>query len=297
MSKSDSVSKIKLSSFNDLFGINDAMRDVGGVREIMVNELHEFKDHPFKPVNKEKLDELVQSIKENGVLVPGIARIRSEGGYEIIAGHNRVQACKIAGISTIPMFVRNISDDEAVIAMIDSNIQREDILPSEKAKAYRMKYDAIKHQGKKGNSLNEIGEVSGESVKNIQRYLWISRLSDELLELMDQKKIGFVQGTDISFLSEKEQKWVLAAIEESRVKINTKQSADLKKMSKERELSEDKVREILVKENPIKKERRIILGTENLNEYFPDNYSEEEIKSVIISLLNKWKAEGNDNAG
>ena len=200
MSKSDSVSKIKLSSFNDLFGINDAMRDIGGVREIMVSELHEFKGHPFKPVNKEKLDELVQSIKENGVLVPGIARIRPEGGYEIIAGHNRVQACKIAGISTIPMFVRNISDDEAVIAMVDSNIQREDILPSEKAKAYRMKYDAIKHQGKKGNSLQKLQENSEDNAKTIQRYIWLSRLIDELLFKIDAGKLGLGQGTDISFL-------------------------------------------------------------------------------------------------
>ena len=291
MSKSDSVSKIKLSSFNDLFGINDAMRDIGGVREIMVNELHEFKEHPFKPVNKEKLDELVQSIKENGVLVPGIARIRPEGGYEIIAGHNRVQACKIAGISTIPMFVRNISDDEAVIEMVDSNIQREDILPSEKAKAYRMKYDAIKHQGKKGNSLQKLQENSEDNAKTIQRYIWLSRLIDELLFKIDAGKLGLGQGTDISFLKENEQRLVLDEINRTGIKISLKQSAQLKRLSMAHELSEKKVRELLVMTKKRKNVRKITIDESLIDSIFSDDYSKEEIEIIITELLKKWKRE------
>lgn len=161
MNKTGSAAKVKLNSFDDLFGDGQPQAGIEQVQEIALSELHEFKGHPFKVLDDEKMQETVESVREHGVLMPGIARPRAEGGYEIIAGHRRRHACELVGLETMPMFIRNYTDDEATIIMVDSNIQREDILPSEKAKAYRMKYDAMKHQGKKGvgNSLDEVGEA------------------------------------------------------------------------------------------------------------------------------------------
>lgn len=291
MNKINSASKIKLNSFNDLFGMNDSMRETGEIREVLIDDLYDFHDHPFKPISKEKMDELVKSVSENGVLTPGVARIRPQGGYEIIAGHNRREACRRAGISTMPMFIRNLSDDEAIIAMVDSNIQREDILPSEKAKAYRMRYEAMKSPGKKGNSLEIIGADSGDSVKSVQRYLWLSRLNDELLDMVDRKKLGIVQGSDISFLKEKEQGWVLTVLKESRVKITKKQSDKLKKLSQEKLLTEDTVKEMLILPENTSKSKKVVFDSEKLSKYFSDEYSEESIEEIIVSLLDKWMAE------
>ena len=291
MNKTNSASKIKLNSFNDLFGMNDSMRETGQIREILIDDLYDFKDHPFKPISKEKMDELVKSVSENGVLTPGVARIRPQGGYEIIAGHNRREACRRAGISTMPMFIRNLSDEEAIIAMVDSNIQREDILPSEKAKAYRMRYEAMKSPGRKGNSLEKMGEDNHENVKYIQRYIWLSRLSDGLLEKVDKKKLGFVQGVDISFLKGNEQEWVLTVMNEINKKVSTKQSEQLKQMSKEKTLTEDDVRAILFSSDTGKDERKVILGATKLDKYFPDYYSVSEIEVVITDLLERWNEE------
>ncbi len=171
--------------------------------------------------------------------MPGIARPRAEGGYEIIAGHRRKHGCELAGLSTMPMFVRDYNDDEAAVIMVDTNIQREDILPSEKARAYSMKYEAMRHQGKKGNgsSLDEVGEAAGESGKTVQRYIWLVRLSDELLDMVDKKKIGLVQGVDISFLTEQAQEWVQVILEETGASISTTQSSKLKEYGKNGELT------------------------------------------------------------
>lgn len=257
----------------------------------MIDELFEFKNHPFKVKDDARMEELVESVREHGILVPGIARIRPQGGYEIIAGHSRKHACELAGISTMPMFIRNMTDDEATVVMVDSNIQREDILPSEKARAYKLKYDAIKHQGKKGNSLSAMGEESGESIKVIQRYIWLSRLSDELLDMVDKKLLGFTQGVDISFLKKKEQEWVQSVIEKQKVSISTKQSEAIKKASQNGELTEAMVWEILFPSVEVRKNRKIVFKSDKLDNYFSDNYSEEDIEQVIIELLDKWKAE------
>lgn len=182
MSKLGSAAKVKLNSYDDLFGTAEVQADTGQVQEIPLSELHDFKGHPFKVLDDEKMQETVESIKNYGVLMPGIVRTRAEGGYEIIAGHRRKHGCELAGLSTMPVFVKEYSDDEATVIMVDTNIQREDILPSEKARAYAMKYEAIKHQGRKGggNSLDEVGEAAGESGETVQRYIWLARLSDEL---------------------------------------------------------------------------------------------------------------------
>ena len=217
MNKTGSATKVKLNSFDDLFGIEQPQSGIEQVQEIALTELHGFKEHPFKVLDDEKMQEMFESIREYGILMPGIARPMKGGGYEIIAGHRRKYACEMVGLSTIPMFIRNYTDDEATIIMVDSNIQREDILPSEKSKAYRMKYDAMKHQGSKagGLTLGELGEAAGESAKTVQRYIWISRLLDELLDMVDTKKIGIIQAVDLSFLSEVAQQWVLAVISEN----------------------------------------------------------------------------------
>ena len=204
MNKTGSATKVKLNSFDDLFGIEQPQLGIEQVQEIALTELHGFKEHPFKVLDDEKMQEMIESIREYGVLMPGIARPMKGGGYEIIAGHRRRYACEMVGLSTMPMFIRDYTDDEATIIMVDSNIQRENILPSEKSKAYRMKYDAMKHQGSKagGLTLGELGEAAGESAKTVQRYIWISRLADELLDMVDTKKIGIIQAVDLSFLSE-----------------------------------------------------------------------------------------------
>ena len=289
MNKRGSADKIKLSSFDDLFGTQEAGTETEQVQEIPLCELHEFRGHPFKVLDDEKMQETVESIKNYGVLMPGIARPRTEGGYEIIAGHRRRHGCELAGLSKMPMFVRDYTDDEATIIMVDTNIQREDILPSEKARAYSMKYEAMKHQGKKGagNSLDEVGEAAGESGKTVQRYIWLARLSDELLEMVDRKKIGLVQGVDISFLTEQAQEWVQVIMEETGANISTVQSAKLKEYGKKGELTMPMVRLILTEEKP--KERKVTLKAEKISRYFPEEYSESEIENVIIELLEEWQ--------
>lgn len=238
---------------------------------------------------------MVESIKEHGVLIPGIARMRPQGGYEIIAGHTRKRASELAGKDTMPMFIRNLSDDEATIVMVDSNIQREDILPSERAKAYSMRYYAMKHQGRKGqagSSLDTMSEETGENAKKIQRYIRLARLSDELLELVDGKKLGFVQGVDISFLNEEQQQWVLDIMLDYGVSPSIDQSARLKAFARENMLTVDEVREILLPKEVAVKPRKVIFKAARLNDYFDEAYTEERITEVILSLLDEWKKRG-----
>ena len=292
-SKTGSASKIKMESFDDLFG-GSSVQETGA--EQIINaplaDLYEFKDHPFKVLDDEKMEETTESIREYGILVPGIARPRAGGGYELIAGHRRKHGSERTGKTEMPIIVRNYSDDEATIIMVDSNIQREDILPSEKAKAYKMKYEAMKHQGKKSgkNTLDEVGEAAGENAKKVQRYIWLARLSEELLEMVDTKKLGFSQGVDISFLSEEAQQWVEVIIEEQDCNVSTVQSGKLKEYGKSGELTLAMVRLILTEEKP--KERKFTMKSDKIGEYFSDSYSNEEIENIIISLLDKWKKEG-----
>jgi len=292
MSKTGSAAKVKLNSFDDLFGSSE-MQTAG--EEQIINaplaELHDFKNHPFRVVDDEKMEETTESIRQYGVLVPGIARPRTDGGYELISGHRRKHGSQRAGKSEMPVIVRNYSDDEATIIMVDSNIQRKDILTSEKAKAYKIKYEAMKHQGKKSgkNTFDQVGETAGENAKKVQRYIWLARLSDGLLEMVDNKKLGFSQGVDISFLSEEAQKWVEMIVEKKCCNISTVQSRKLKEYSKNGELTFAMVRLILTEEKP--KERKFTIKSDKIGKYFSDNYSNEEIENIIISLLDKWKKE------
>ena len=291
MSKTGSAAKVKISSFDDLFGGNAVN---GECAEQIINakltDLHTFKDHPFRVLDDEKMEETTESISKYGVLVPGIARPRAAGGYEIIAGHRRKRGSERAGKDTMPVIVRNYTDDEATIIMVDSNIQREDILPSEKAKAYSMKYEAMKHQGRKGNgnTLDDVGEAAGESGKTVQRYIWLARLSDELLDMVDRKKIGLVQGVDLSFLTQEAQEWVQVILEETGVAISTSQSAKLKEYGKNGELTLPMVKLILTEEKP--KERKVTIKADRISKYFPEDYSSEDIENIIYQLLEEWNA-------
>ena len=289
--KRGSAAKIKIDSFDDLFGGSSQEQDVSAEQIIYVplSDLHTFKDHPFRVLDDEKMEETTESIQKYGVLVPGIARPREAGGYEIIAGHRRKRGSERAGKTEMPFLVRNYTDDEATIIMVDSNIQREDILPSEKAKAYKMKFEAMKHQGKKegGNTLNEIGEAAGESGKTVQRYIWLSRLEDELLDMVDTKKIGFMQGVDISFLSSEQQQWVLDVLKEQGCSISTTQSGRLKEYGKKGELTVSMVHLIL--SEPKTKERKVTIRADKISQYFPEDYDEKDIESIIYQLLEEWK--------
>ena len=287
MSKNGSAAKVKLNSFDDLFGSSDMqMAGTEQVINVPLTELHDFKNHPFHVADDEKMEETTESILQYGVLVPGIARLRAGGGYELISGHRRKCASQRAGKSEMPIIVRNYSDDEATIIMVDSNI-----LPSEKAKAYKMKYEAMKHQGKKSdeNTLDKVGEAAGENAKKVQRYIWLARLSDRILEMVDAKKLGFSQGVDISFLSVEAQKWIETVLEEQLCNVSTAQSGKLKKYGKSGELTPAMVRLILTEEKP--NERKFTMKSDKISKYFSESYSNEEIENIIISLLDKWKQE------
>lgn len=287
--KPGSAEKIRINKFDDLFG-TAAEQDTSSEKIInaLLADLHTFKDHPFRVVDDEKMEETTESIRQYGVLVPGIARPRAGGGYEIIAGHRRKRGSELAGKTEMPMIVRNYTDDEATIIMVDSNIQREDILPSEKARAYKMKFEAMKHQGKKGGkyTLDEVGEAAGESGKTVQRYIWLSRLNDSLLEMVDNKKRGIVQGIDLSFLPVEMQEWVQEYLMEYQANISNSQSAQLKEYGKKGELTKAMVELILSEKKP--KERKVTIKAEKISQFFPEEYSSEDIETIIYELLEDW---------
>ncbi len=282
MSKSI-AGKLKIDSFADYIDGEDIV-----INEIPLEDLYEFKNHPFRVLDDEKMAETVESIKAYGVLMPGIVRTRAEGGYEIISGHRRKHACELAGLKTMPVIIREYTDDEAVVAMVDSNIQREEILPSEKAHAYSMKYEAWKHQGREGgHTLDEIGEAAGESGKTVQRYIWLSNLSENLLELVDDKTITIRVGIEISFLTQKEQAWVEELIEEENVRISDEQAKKIKDYSKDNELSKALLSEILLAEKT--KPRRFVMKNDIISKYFSAETSIEEVEKTVFMLLEEWK--------
>ena len=291
MAKNGSASKIKIDSFDDLFGASavENPNQTEQVVEVSLDELHTFKNHPFRVLDDTKMEETVESIKKYGVLMPGIARPRKEGGYEIIAGHRRKRGSELAGKDTMPVFIRNYTDDEAVVIMVDSNIQREDILPSEKAKAYAMKYEALKHQGKRdgGSTFETIGEPAGESAKTVQRYIRLAGLLDELLDMVDKKQLGFIPGVDIAYLTKEQQYWVFEILSTASSCVTKEQAASLKEYGKSDELTKAVVELILCKERT--KEKKITIKQDRIRKYFPEDFSNQEIEDVIYQLLEEWK--------
>lgn len=290
---SRSAEKIKIASFDDLFG-EPVETGVEQIINVKLSDLYTFKNHPFKVKDDEKMQETVESIKEYGVLNPGLVRPRVEGGYEIIAGHRRKRGCELAGLEEMPVIVRDISDDEATIVMVDTNIQRESLDYSEKAFAFKMKYDAMKHRGSKGTktTAQEIGDEVGESGRQIQRYIRLTELIPELLELVDVKKIGFIPAVDLSYLAKEEQEILSEIISENAVFPNINQAAQLKQYSATNELNRGMMTLILTAE--IKKESKISLSTEKISSYFPQGTSKKDIEAKIYELLEKWNKGGTE---
>ena len=285
MSKSV-VGKIQLNTFADIVGGDDT-----AITEVPLSDLHPFKGHPFLVLDDEKMDETVESIKKYGVLMPGIVRPRNDGGYEIVAGHRRKRGCELAGLETMPVVIKDMTDDEAIVAMVDSNIQREDILPSEKAHAYRMKFDVMKHQGSAGgNTLEEIGEAAGECGRTVQRYIALSYLTDTLLRFVDEKKLPVRSGVELSYLTDSEQKWIEIFISEFKVVISPEKAAKIKMYSSNKELTEALLREILISDDP--KPLKVVLKADTLSEYFPGDMPADVIEKFIIHLLDDWKEKG-----
>ena len=276
-----------------LFGFSGPMFEFGEqVKNISLEELHPFKNHPFKVIDDEKMQETVESIAEHGVLVPGIARPREDGGYEIISGHRRKRGAELAGKKEVPFLVRNYTDDEATIIMVDTNIQRENLLPSEKAFAYKMKNDALKHQGKKSDksTYELVGEKAGDTAKTVQRYIRLTELYSDLLDMVDSNKIGFIVGSELSFLKPEEQKLVYEWILKSGKKITVEQAERLKKNSQAGEFD---VSILECSSSTQKKTRGLRLKAKWRNEFFSDRDLDEDIEKLIYELLCQWK----DNRG
>lgn len=289
-----SAAKIKIDSFDSLFGGGETQGEQ--VRKIPLNELHTFRGHPFRVLEDEKMQETVESVKKYGILVPGIVRSYPEGGYEVVAGHRRWKACELAGLKEMPMIVRELNDDEATIIMVDTNIQREDILPSEKAKAYKMKYEAMKHQGSRGDkhTADEVGEAAGESGRTVQRYIRLAELTEELLGYVDENKLPMVAGEKLSYLKEEEQGWVEGAIGNSGVFPSKEQAEQMKTLSETGEFTEGSVYAILVKKED--GNVGVTISAKKIRNYFPPAYTKEQIEEVIYTLLEEWK-QGSEREG
>jgi ParB family chromosome partitioning protein len=281
--------KIKLTSYDELLGVQK-----DGTIEVNLTELHEFKNHPFRVIDDEKMQELAESIKANGVLSPALVRKRSEGGYELISGHRRKRACEMAGLSKMPVIVKELSDDEATIIMVDANIQREEILPSEKAFAFKMKMEAMSHQGVSNGKItaDEIGADNGVSGRQVKRYIRLTMLIPELLQLVDEKKLPFVVGVEISYLDEEFQEVIYKNLMEGK-KVGKNEIHSLRQNEEleEGELTIYDIEGLLFPEKAKKKISNVTLNQRKLAKYFTPDYEAEQIEEIILSLLEKWNEE------
>ena len=272
------------------------------IKNINIDLLIPFENHPFKKRNGIENEELTESVKENGLLEPIIVRSFSAGTYEIISGHRRVEACKELGIQIVPAIVREMSKDEAVIAMVDSNLQREHLLPSEKAFAYNMKLEATKHQGK-ATSRRVVGKLESadkisesESGRQVQRYIRLTHLIPELLKLVDEERIAFTPAVELSYLPDNEQKILFEEIEYADATPSLSQAQRLRKFSEQGKLSIDTIFAVLSEEKPNQKEQ-VKFKTEDIRKYFPKSYTSLDMQKTIISLLEKWQRQRERNRG
>lgn len=290
-------SDFTLPTLEDLFSTQEERDDakLERVKEIPLTELHPFKDHPFKIQNNEEMKRLIESIQKFGTLTPALARPLPEGGYELISGHRRLAACQVLGIETMPVIIREMSDDEAVIAMVDANLQREHILPSEKAFAYKMKLDAIKHQGiassqvgKKLLSIEKVGENSGDSRNQVHRFIRLTYLIPELLSIVDEGKIAFNPAVEISYLDKSEQRVLLNAMELNDCTPSHAQSIRLKKLSQDGVLNDQMIYDILAEQKPNQQEQ-YKFKREDIRKYFPKSYTDKQVYDTVIKLLEQWR--------
>ena len=299
-----SAKKIELASVDDLFSTEEGRQDakLEKIQEIPLSELHPFKNHPFKVKDDEAMMETADSIKQYGVLVPAIARPDPEGGYELVAGHRRHRASELADKETMPVIVRDLDDDAATIIMVDSNLQRESLLPSERAFAYKMKLDAMKHQGERvdltcsqvGNKLEGkksseiLAEQVGQSKNQIFRYIRLTELISELMDMVDEKKIALSPAYELSFLKKEEQVDLLDAIDSEQATPSLSQAQRLKKYSQEGHLTLDMMRVIMGEEKKSDLDR-VTFTSDTLRKYFPKSYTPQRMQETIIKLLEAWQ--------
>ncbi len=293
---------LALKGLDDLFSTEENRQEEQReqVQQISIDALHPFTNHPFKVLDDEAMTRTVESIAQYGVLAPLIARPRPDGdGYEIISGHRRQYAAKLAGLDTLPVIVRQMSDDAAVILMVDSNLQREHILPSERAFAYKMKLDAIKNQGARSDltsdqvgqklwSVEQVASDAGESKTQIQRFIRLTNLVPELLDMVDEKKISFNPAVELSYLDESQQRDFLEAMEDTQNAPSLSQAQQLKKMAQQGEFSYEKAFDVMGQEKKSEKDT-VTIKNETLRKYFPRSYTPRQMEEKIIQLLDAWQ--------
>ena len=292
---------VALKGLDDLFSSEETRQEEQReqVQQIPVNELFPFKNHPFKVLDDDAMTRTVESISQFGVLAPLIARPRPEGGYEIISGHRRKHAAELAHLDTLPVIVRNMEDDAATILMVDSNLQREHILPSERAFAYKMKLNAIKNQGARSDltssqvgmklqALDIVGQEAGDSRNQVHRFIRLTNLVPELLDMVDEKKISFNPAVELSYLDENQQRDFLEAMNDTQNAPSLSQAQQLKKLAQQGEFSYDAVYDIMNEEKKSELDT-VTIKNETLRKYFPRNYTPRQMESIIIKLLDQWQ--------
>jgi ParB family chromosome partitioning protein len=298
-----SAKNIVLKSVDDIFQTEENRADAQRerVQEIPLDQLKPFRNHPFKVRDDQRMLDTVDSIREYGVLVPAIARPDPEGGYELISGHRRKRGCEMAGLQTMPVIIRDLDDDAAVLVMVDSNIQREELLPSERAFAYRMKLEAIERvkgrpkkvgqvvpdfQGKRSTEI--VADGTGESYKQVQRYIRLTELIPELLDMVDERKLAFNPAVEVSYLKQDEQRMLLEAMDAEQTTPSLSQAQRLKKFSQEGRLTEEAMSAIMSEEKKSDMDK-VTLRSDTLRRYFPKSYTPKQMEQTIIRLLDVWK--------
>ena len=292
---------VSLKGADDIFSTEESRQEQQReqVQQIPIDELYPFKNHPFKVLDDESMQRTVESVEQYGVLSPLIARPRPEGGYEIISGHRRQHAAQLAGLETLPVIVRNMDDDAAVLLMVDSNLQRENILPSERAFAYKMKLEALKNQGARsdltssqiGTKLRadeKVAQDSGDSRNQVQRYIRLTNLVPELLAMVDEKKISFNPAVELSYLDEKQQRDFLEAMDGTQNAPSVSQAMQLKKMAQQGEFSYEKAFDVMGQEKKSEKDT-VTIKNDILRKYFPRSYTPRQMEEKIIQLLDAWQ--------
>ena len=291
---------VSLKGADDIFSTEENRQEEQReqVQQIPIEELFPFKNHPFKVLDDESMQRTVESVEQYGVLSPLIARPRPEGGYEIISGHRRQHAAQLAGLETLPVIVRNMDDDAAVLLMVDSNLQRENILPSERAFAYKMKLEALKNQGARSDltsvqvapklSTEKIGEEVGMSKDNVKRYIRLTNLVPELLDMVDEKKIAFNPAVELSYLDEAQQRDFLEAMEDTQNTPSLSQAQRLKKLAQEGHFSYDVAFAVMGEEKKDELDK-VVIKNDTLRKYFPRSYTPKQMENTIIKLLEQWQ--------
>ena len=293
---------VSLKGADDIFSTEESRQEQQReqVQQIPIGELFPFKNHPFKVLDDESMQRTVESVEQYGVLSPLIARPRPEGGYEIISGHRRQHAAQLAGLDALPVIVRQMDDDAAVLLMVDSNLQRENILPSERAFAYKMKLEALKNQGARSDltsgqivqksklSIERVAEDAGEGYKTVQRFIRLTNLIPELLDMVDEKKIAFNPAVELSYLDESQQRDFLEAMEDTQNAPSLSQAQQLKKMAQQGEFSYEKAFDVMGQEKKSEKDT-VTIKNETLRKYFPRSYTPKQMEEKIIQLLDAWQ--------